>query len=142
MYYIQFLWAHNRWFWYICLFICVCVLFIYTIFISTLCISTEGLCLSESNSQVRDFCKWVFLKNKDILDLWKRFLVLVSYSFSVKCSDSSRWVHNWWFSYISLCVCLHVFCSFTLFSSVFFVFHRKDIVLVNLIRRYVNSVSE
>ena len=41
----------------------------------------------------------------------------------------------------SLCVvCL--FCSFTPILSVFFVFHRKDIVFFNLVSRYMASASE
>ena len=35
-----------------------------------------------------------------------------------------------------------VFCLFTSILSVFFVFHRKDLVLLNQIRRYLTSASE
>ena len=37
---------------------------------------------------------------------------------------------------------LCAFCSFVLFLSVFFVFHPKDLVLLNLISRYMSSTSE
>ena len=37
-------------------------------------------------------------------------------------------------------VCL--FCLFKLYLSVFFVFHRKNLVLLNLINRYVTATSE
>ena len=39
-------------------------------------------------------------------------------------------------------VCHCVFCLFTPFLSVFFKFHRKKLVLLNLIKRYVTSISE
>ena len=41
----------------------------------------------------------------------------------------------------SLCV-VYVFCSFTLFLTVFFVFQRNDLVLLTLISRYMSSTSE
>ena len=40
------------------------LLLIYTTFISILCISQEGLNLSESNQQICDFCKCVILEKQ------------------------------------------------------------------------------
>ena len=45
--------------------------------------------------------------------------------------------------YFSACeVCLCVFCVFTPFLSVFFVFYGKNLVLLNIINKYVTSTSE
>ena len=62
--------------------VCVCVLLIYTISISILCVSQEGFRLVESNQQIYNFYKWVILKRKNIVDLssvfstWKALRVL------------------------------------------------------------------
>ena len=46
-------------------FVCgLCILLIYTIFLSILCVSEEGSSLVESNQQIYDFYKWVILKSK------------------------------------------------------------------------------
>ena len=42
----------------------------------------------------------------------------------------------------SLFVWCMVFCSFLPFLSLFFVFHRKDLVLLNLISRCMTSTDE
>ena len=43
---------------------CMCVLFIYTILISVICVSQEELSLVASNAQMYDFKKWVIFKKK------------------------------------------------------------------------------
>ena len=45
-------------------------------------------------------------------------------------------------SFFACLVCLYVFCFFTPFLLVFFVYHRKKLVSLNLINRYVTSTSE
>ena len=46
----------------------VCVLFIYTISISIICVSEGELSLIASNEQIYNFCKWVIFEKKK---LWK-----------------------------------------------------------------------
>ena len=43
--------------------------------------------------------------------------------------------------FLSVC-CVYVFCWFTRFLSVFFVFHRNDLVLLNLISRFITSAKK
>ena len=42
----------------------VCVLFIYTISISIICVSKDELSLAASNQQIYDFYKWIFEKKR------------------------------------------------------------------------------
>ena len=48
----------------------VCVLFIYTISISILCVSREEGSLTESNQQIYDFYKWVIFEKQRHCRKW------------------------------------------------------------------------
>ena len=61
--------------------VCVCVLCIYTISISTVFVSREDLTLIESNQQIYDFCRRVIYKAKGIVEI--KFLISANYSLSV-----------------------------------------------------------
>ena len=49
----------------------VCVLLVYTISLSILCVPWEELNLIESNQRIYDFTSQQFLKSKDIVELGK-----------------------------------------------------------------------
>ena len=68
-------------------FLCVhkCLLLIYTIPISPLCVSHEVLSFIQSNLEIRDFCNWVIFEKQRYCgpDVRLKFLISLGYSFNV-----------------------------------------------------------
>ena len=62
--------------------VCVCVLLIYSISISTLCVSWEERSLNETNQQICSFYKWVIFESKNIVELCK-FVISTNYLFNL-----------------------------------------------------------
>ena len=95
--------------------VCVCVLLIYIISISILCVSQGGLSLDESKQQIYEFYKWITLKSKDIEDLGKvNFCInglfiqcnIVSY-----CVHTTGGVNRYGYVFVSLCIlCVFEMC--------------------------------
>ena len=62
----------------------MCVLFIYTVFISILCVSRKELTFTESIQQICDLYKSViFEKQRHCGTLYSNFLISANYSFNV-----------------------------------------------------------
>ena len=97
--------------------VCVCVLFIYTIFISVICVSQEERRLIAFNVQIYDFYKWVISTKK------KHWKVNFWYQWIIQCNTDSCCEHiahgvniylygcvslSVWLCCVSLCVCVCV----------------------------------
>lgn len=94
--------------------VCVCVLLIYIISISILCVSQGGLSLDESKQQIYEFYKWITLKSKDIEDLGKvNFCInglfiqcnIVSY-----CVHITGGVNRYGYVFVSLLIPVYLVC--------------------------------
>ena len=56
---VIFLWVFG-----VCVYVCVCVFFIYTIYISIIYVAQEERSLIASNQQISDFYKWIIFEKK------------------------------------------------------------------------------
>ena len=54
---------------------CACLLLIYMISISILCVSQEWLSLTEFNKQIRDFCKWLILEKQRYNKINNKYII-------------------------------------------------------------------
>ena len=98
--------------------VCVCVLFIYTISISILCVSREELSLIKSNQQTCDFYKWAI----------RKYLISANNSFSVNtdscCEHITGGVNIYLYGCVSLlapvcavCLCMFVWYQIRLLAK-------------------------
>ena len=93
---------------------CVCVLFIYTIFVSIICVLWEEPSLIASNQQIYDFYKRIIFENKrhsgkNTFDLSELF---ITFNKDSCCEHTTGGVHIYLYGYVSLLAPECVVCHF------------------------------